>query len=118
MGIFGRTGSGAGTVVIARYPFSDLSRAIRRPAVVIAQSSPEDWILCPITTNPYTDNTAIQLNADSPRHRRIVAEQLRPPNKLFTAKHTLITGEIGTLLPDVFNQLLDTITSLLEQSRK
>ena len=118
MGIFGRTGSEAGTVVIARYPFSDLSRAIRRPAVVIAQSSPEDWILCPITTNPYTDNRAIQLNADSLATGALWHNSYVRPNKLFTAKNTLITGEIGTLLPDVFNHLLDTITSLLEQSRK
>ena len=43
----------AGTVVLVPFPFSDLSQAKLRPAVVLADVGRGDWILCQITSNPY-----------------------------------------------------------------
>ena len=51
----------AGTVVLVPFPFSDLSQAKLRPAVVLAEVGREDWILCHITSNPYGDARAILL---------------------------------------------------------
>jgi len=50
-----------GQVVLVPFPFSDLSRAKMRPAVVLAESGREDWILCQVTSNPYGDKRAIKL---------------------------------------------------------
>ena len=44
--------SAAGAVVLVPFPFSDLSRAKMRPAVVLAEAGRNDWILCQITSNP------------------------------------------------------------------
>lgn len=38
--------SAAGAVVLIRFPFSDLSQMKLRPAVVLADVSRGDWILC------------------------------------------------------------------------
>jgi mRNA interferase MazF len=51
----------AGTVVLVSFPFSDLSQAKLRPAVVLADAGRGDWILCQITSNPYGDARAIAL---------------------------------------------------------
>jgi mRNA interferase MazF len=40
----------AGTVVLVPFPFSDLSQAKLRPAVVLADVGRGDWILCQITS--------------------------------------------------------------------
>ena len=45
-----------GAVVLVPFPFSDLSRAKRRPAVVLADAGRGDWILCQVTSNPYGDS--------------------------------------------------------------
>ncbi|MBU0462339.1 MAG: MazF family transcriptional regulator, partial [Proteobacteria bacterium] len=51
-----------GSVVLVRFPFSDLSSSKLRPAVVLAFTGRDDWILCQVTSNPYSDPTAIRIN--------------------------------------------------------
>ena len=36
----------AGAVVLIHFPFSDLSRSKLRPAIVLADSGKNGWILC------------------------------------------------------------------------
>jgi len=55
----------AGAVVLVPFPFSDLSQAKLRPAVVLAAAGRGDWILCQITSNPYGDARAIALADES-----------------------------------------------------
>ena len=42
-------------VVLIPFPFSDLSHAKLRPAVVLAKASKGDWVLCQITSKSYAD---------------------------------------------------------------
>jgi len=51
-----------GQVVLVPLPFSDLSRTKMRPAVVLAESNHDDWILCQVTSNPYGDSRSISLD--------------------------------------------------------
>lgn len=51
----------AGTIVLVRFPFSDLSQTKLRPAVVLADAGRGDWILCQVTSKPYGDTRAIKL---------------------------------------------------------
>lgn len=43
------------------FPFSDLSHAKLRPAIVLADAGRGDWILCQVTSNPYADTAAVIL---------------------------------------------------------
>jgi len=52
----------ADAVVLVRFPFSDLSQAKLRPAVVLADAGRGDWILCQVTSNPYGDAQAVTLD--------------------------------------------------------
>jgi mRNA interferase MazF len=52
-----------GQVVLVPFPFSDLSQAKMRPAVVLADAGRGDWILCQVTSNPYGDARVITLRA-------------------------------------------------------
>jgi len=55
----------AAAVVLVPFPFSDLSRAKLRPAVVLADAGRGDWILCQVTSKPYGDPRALPLgNSD------------------------------------------------------
>jgi mRNA interferase MazF len=55
----------AGSVVLVPFPFSDLSQAKLRPAVVLGEVSRGDWILCQITSNPYGDTHVVQMTDHS-----------------------------------------------------
>ncbi|MEG4289020.1 type II toxin-antitoxin system PemK/MazF family toxin [Microcoleus sp. C2C3] len=54
-----------GDVVVVPFPFSDLTQAKRRPALVIANLAGDDLILCQITSQRIADRYAITLeNSD------------------------------------------------------
>ena len=50
-----------GDVVVVPFPFSDLTQAKRRPALVISKLEGDDLILCQITSQSIKDNYAIAL---------------------------------------------------------
>lgn len=54
-----------GSVTTIRFPFSDLSQSTLRPAVVLADASRGDWVLCQITSRPYGDLAAVKIEADN-----------------------------------------------------
>ena len=89
--------SAAGAVVLVPFPFSDLSRAKMRPAVVLAEAGRDDWILCQITSNPYGDPHAILLTDESFQSGSLRIESYVRPSKLFTANSALIVAEVGVL---------------------
>ena len=84
-----------GAVVLIPFPFSDLSQAKLRPAVVLADVGREDWILCQVTSNQYRDNRAIMLTDASFATGSLRVTSYARPGKLFTANCNLIVTQVG-----------------------
>jgi mRNA interferase MazF len=105
--------STAGAVVMVSFPFSDLSQTKLRPAVVLAGAGRGDWVLCQITSNPYTDTRAVLLENRSFSTGSLQVASYARPSKLFTANESLITSEIGILKADTFEQVLGAVVTLL-----
>jgi len=53
-----------GDVVVVPFPFSDLSQAKRRPALVLTNLEGDDLILCQITSQQVKDQYAIKLDQE------------------------------------------------------
>ena len=104
-------------IVIARFPFTDLSYTTVRPAVVLSGVGRHDWILGQITRNADIDNLAVELTNDSLAQGSLRNVSYFRPNKLFTGNQILITGVAARLKPEVFNKLLNAVTNILNQSR-
>lgn len=51
-----------GDIVVVPFPFSDLTRAKRRPALVIAELEGDDLILCQITSQQLKDRYAVSID--------------------------------------------------------
>lgn len=51
-----------GDIIVVPFPFSDLTQAKRRPAIVISALEGNDLILCQITSQSVRDNYAILLD--------------------------------------------------------
>ena len=102
-----------GAVVLARFPFSDLSQSKLRPAVVLADAGRGDRMLCRVTSKPYGDGSAIELD-----HAAFASASLRVtsgarPGKLFTASHNIVTNELAVLKPDMLARVVDAVVDLL-----
>lgn len=102
-----------GTVVLVPFPFSDLSQTKLRPAVVVADAGRGDWILCQITSNPYSDVRAVVLAADDFATGGLRTVSYARPGKLFTANRDLLVQDIGKLKDESFNHIIDAIVVLL-----
>ncbi len=105
-----------GTVVLVRFPFSDLSRSKLRPAVVLADTGRNDWVLCQVTSQSYTDPTAIEITNSDLASGLFRKDSYARPGKLFTANSVIMTKQIGELKPEKLEEIIRAIISLLEKS--
>jgi mRNA interferase MazF len=96
-----------------RFPFSDLSQTKLRPALVLASSGRGDWILCQITSKPYGDRSAVQLERASFQTGSLRVTSHARPGKLFTANKDLIFGLVGQLTPETQRQITEAVVALL-----
>jgi mRNA interferase MazF len=103
-----------GTVVLVPSPFSDLSKSKLRPAVVLAGTGFDDWILCQITSNPYSDPKAVTITDDSFTQGSLQKTSYARPGKLFTANRQLIKSEVGLLKKEAFEKVVDTVVGILQ----
>ena len=85
----------AGSVVLVKFPFSDLSGAKLRPAIVLAAGGRDDWVLCQVTSDPYTDATAVRIDEDDFASGSLERVSYARPGKLFTANTSLMAREAG-----------------------
>ena len=106
----------AGMAVLVPFPFSDLSQAKLRPAVVLADVGRGDWILCQITSNPYGDTRAIMLEDASFAAVGLRVVSYARPGKLFTANSTLMVTQVGTLKAEPLQHIIDAVVALLHTS--
>ena len=79
----------AGSVVLVPFPFSDLSASKLRPALVIASSGHGDWVCVQITSNPYSDLSAIEVGDADFQEGSLNRISYVRPGKLFTANQSL-----------------------------
>ena len=79
-----------GDVVVVPFPFSDLTRSKRRPALVIAELEADDLILCQITSREIRDNYAILLEESDFESGIIKQKSNIRPNRIFTADRHIV----------------------------
>ena len=103
----------AGGVVLAPFPFSDLSQSKLRPAVALAAVGRGDWILFQVTSDPYGDNLAITLDNVGFATGSLHLTSYARPGKLFTANRDLIAREVGTLKDSSLNMIIDGVMNIL-----
>jgi mRNA interferase MazF len=103
----------AGSVVLVSFPFSDLTRSKRRPALVLASVGREDFLLCLITSNPYSDIRAIALSEEDFEEGSLRRMSYARPGKLFTAHESLITEKVGRLKQASREQVTQAVVALI-----
>ena len=105
-----------GAVVLVRFPFSDLSGAKLRPAIVLADAGRGDWLLCQVTSQPYADPQAVEVTNNDLASGSFRKNSYARPGKLFTANAGIMTGKIGELRSEKLEEIVRAVISLLEKS--
>jgi len=103
----------ARAVVLVRFPFSDLSGAKLRPALVSADAGRGDFLLCQVTSNPYGDPLAVELAEKDFADGSLQRVSFARPGKLFTAHESLLHGRVGLLARESHARVVERIVQLL-----
>jgi mRNA interferase MazF len=103
----------AGAVVLTSFPFSDVSRSTRRPAVVLARESRGDCVLCQVTSNPYADPTAVEPAEAGFPEGSLQRVRCARPGKRFTANADVLEGQVGLSSEEVRSEIVSEVIDLL-----
>jgi mRNA-degrading endonuclease toxin of MazEF toxin-antitoxin module len=106
-------GSVKGDVVIIPFPFSDLSAAKRRPALVLATLTGDDIIVCQITSRAVSDSYAIPIAAGDFTSGGLRHDSHVRPNRLFTADSNVVLYQAGTLKPTKVTEVIARVIQIL-----
>lgn len=102
-----------GDVVVVPFPFSDLSTAKRRPALVIAALTGDDVILCQITSKIITDSYALVISDSDFLSGGLRQESNIRPNRIFTANSNIILYRVGTLSAEKVQEVIAKIVQII-----
>src|SRR5207248_1142762 len=104
-----------GDVVILPFPFSDLSGAKRRPALVLAALPGDDVILCQITSRAVTDPFAIPIAEIDFVTGGLRQPSNARPNRLFTADPSIILYQAGRLRAEKLREITAKVLDFFNQ---
>ncbi len=109
-----------GTIVLARFPFTDLSGSKRRPALILTSNNPEspDVILAFISSVIPMDLRNADLLLDSKDENfhstGLKKSSIIKLDKLATLDKELITGELGEIHPMMMKKVAEKLKTVLE----
>jgi len=103
-----------GHVVLATFPFSDLTSSKLRPCLVIGLSDLDDVLLCQITSKGYGSRQAISLKQSDFKQGSIVVDSYIRPDKIATLDRARIKRTLGTIDNKKLDDVKQRLKSILE----
>jgi len=104
-----------GDVVVIPFPFSDLSDAKRRPALVLAALPGNDILLCQITSQYSEKRQAIELVAKDFVSGELPIDSYIRPTRIFAADKEIIIRKAGHVSQAIIEKVVDSIIAILKQ---
>lgn len=104
-----------GDVVVLNFPFSDLTQTKRRPALVIAELTGDDLILCQITSQAGTDEFSIRLEETDFVAGSLNRSSRIRPTRLFTADSGIIVYRAGHVSHGKLDETVERLVRILRQ---
>jgi len=104
-----------GDVVVLPFPFSDLSKSTKRPALVVAKLKGDDIILCQITSEARIDDYSIVLANENFKQGSLNLTSRIRPNRLFTADKSIVLYKIGSLKEEKIKEVEKAIIDIFKK---
>ncbi|NUO08720.1 MAG: type II toxin-antitoxin system PemK/MazF family toxin [Candidatus Brocadia sp.] len=104
-----------GDVIVVPFPFSDLTQAKRRPALVITALEGDDVILCQITSHTIKDNYALPLDDKDFETGSLKQPSNVRPNRIFTIDSHIILYRVGSLKIKKLTEILDKVIEIIRK---
>jgi mRNA interferase MazF len=102
-----------GDVVVLPFPFSDLSKAKKRPALVLAALPGDDIILCQIASAETQDTDSVVLGETDFLEGRLSRTSHVRPNRIFTAARQIILYRAGHLKKAKIEEIVEATIRII-----
>lgn len=102
-----------GDVVVVPFPFSDLTNAKRRPALIISVLKGDDVILCQITSKLLKDEYSIPLEDDDFEVGGLNQSSSIRPNRIFTADQSIVLYCVGHIKKSKWHETVNKIIEII-----
>jgi mRNA interferase MazF len=102
-----------GDVVVLPFPQTDLQAGKRRPALVVADVTGDDLILCQITSQSRrNDSYSIKLTRAEFDHGRLNVDSFIRANRLFTVEQSVVLYSAAKIKTSKLNEVRAKIREL------
>jgi mRNA interferase MazF len=106
----------SGEVVVVPFPFTDLTSAKIRPALVLAALTRGDIILCQITSQSTGHPAAVAIKAnDFVPGGVLPRDSFALPHRVVTAHESCVRRAVGRLSAEKLNQIREHVCTVIRQ---
>ncbi len=102
----------AGEVVVLPFPQTDLQAGKRRPALVVADLTGDDLILCQITSQSRRDGYSVALTSEDFERGHLNVDSFIRPNRFFTVEQSVILYSAAKVKNSKLNEVRTRIRDL------
>jgi mRNA interferase MazF len=104
-----------GDIVVVPFPFSDLTQSKRRPALILAELSGDDFILSQITSHNIKDRYSISIETKDFESGSLNRNSNIRPNRIFTADKKILLYKAGHLKRDKIEETIARLIKILSK---
>ncbi len=101
-----------GDVVLAPFPYTDLSQDVTRPALVLASAGMDDWIICQITSSPLARTRDIAIHPSDMQSGRLAPGSHVRPERLITMSESIFRRTVGRITDAKRAEVLAAVRAL------
>ena|SRR3972149_1041395 len=107
-----------GDIVIIGFPFSDLSKTKKRPALIISNDSVNntgDYLMVQVTSKIRNDSLSLPINkSDFVNEKELPLQSCIRLHKIFLLNESLIISKNTAVNPGFLDSVIEKITGLLK----
>jgi len=102
-----------GSVVLIKFPHSDLKSYKLRPALVVGLAEFNDIVLCQITSNGYSSKNVVTLRATGFTSGGLPVESFIRPDKLFATDSKIVSSQLGMVSTELMKTVRHRLGAML-----
>jgi mRNA interferase MazF len=106
----------SGEIVVVPFPFTDLTSAKIRPALVLASAGRGDIILCQITSQAGSHAEAVPIRAPDFASGALPHDSFALPHRIVTANETCVRRAVGRLAPEKLRHIRERVCAVIRET--
>lgn len=101
-------------IILVPFPFSELTYAKKRPALILANIPTRDELICMMLTSTKNTDPAVDIPIKNLTDTGLPKPTVARTSRLFTLKSSIVNKRIGKIADNEFNIIVDKLIQLLK----